>query len=480
MYSYTVTDSTAKQRSFHQVRQSLIDRHLVTASNVDERAMLSLHRTLKSHLLHLIDESGRGQLNRVYWRALKMVCRMFPRSHELLLPTNESWKECERSLPHVVSLLSIYKAWKTKVEANFDFATLLADTANYMWERGLIKDCVIILDVGDSMCEELSAHEEISSVHANICMIAGGVHSEIGISGRALAIKNCEKNLQIRQKQLLTLQEKGSVGAADMMHLANAWNDVGVMKVQNEDFEGSLTPLEESLRLKREWSSENDLPWHFGETYKNFTFIRLSQGQLDEAKDLALRSEELCSLGMPEKSATTQKARFIRATILLNCGEVEDALRMHKQILNAREEIFGHNASLTKDSIFIIGEICRMKGKLEKAENYFRRALTDAQSWPYVLSSFPSVSTKITKIENSQEAAVRAKYYLALVIHDAQSLFTAERSSEAARLFEEARIVREKFDENGLLSIMRPSKMRQHDFLVSLWASRMIRPNAYG
>jgi hypothetical protein len=114
-----------------------------------------------------------------------------------------------------------------------DFATLITDTAtNYMWERGLIADAAAAPNTGAGVCSELSHLEEINLVQADICAIAGSVHETIGLSGRATALEVCKKALELREGWIKKLEERGqAVGLSSILQLANAWNDVGFVKM---------------------------------------------------------------------------------------------------------------------------------------------------------------------------------------------------------------------------------------------------------
>jgi len=96
--------------------------------------------------------------------------------------------------------------------------------------------------------------------------------------------------------------------------------------------------------------------------------VQLPQGLTEEAKELARQAAELCARDRAEQSPSTQRARFILASVLLNSDEMQEVLKIHKGVLRAREDIYGKTHPMTKDSIYTIGEIYRLKGKFEKAE----------------------------------------------------------------------------------------------------------------
>ncbi len=83
-----------------------------------------------------------------------------------------------------------------------------------MWQRGLTKDGIVIMDAGEDICNSMSAFEDVVLIHANICAIAGGVHAEIGFGGRAFAMNKCEKVLELRQNRVGILDKNNAAGMA--------------------------------------------------------------------------------------------------------------------------------------------------------------------------------------------------------------------------------------------------------------------------
>jgi len=329
-----------------------------------------MHKVFKRHILQRIDDEGDGKLSLMFKRAVAMVRRQFPKADELQTPTSETVVECEKCLPHVLSLVSIFQDWAPKIDPTFDFATLLADTGtNYMWERGLSADAVAILDLGARVCVALSHLETINPVHADICAIAGSVHETIGLSGRAAALEECDKALKLREERLKLCEGRGeAVTRFIMLQLANAWNDVGFVKLSYGDFEAALHYFLESYRIKQEHATEDHIPWHYGETFKNLALVKLHQGDKTGAEEAARRSCELCCQGRLETDASTQKARSLLGIVLMNTDKVDEALGLHKGVYNVRKEILGETNLHTKNTLYLIAELYRLKGKLVKAE----------------------------------------------------------------------------------------------------------------
>ena len=323
-------------------------------------------------MLQLMNEDmDPNRLQTVFQRALSIVRSAFPSQSELQAPTNNTWQSCQRCLSHVLSLQNIYDTWNknmSRIAASIDFVTLLSDAANHLWERGFLNDGIRTLEIVEPVCGDLWADDTVLTVHANICAVAGAMLAESGFSNRALAIQKCQKALELRKKRIESRERSGTVGLVDAMLLANGWNDIGVVAIQNAEYEVASSYFEEALKIKRTWSSEESHPQQFGETYKNMPFWLLRQGRTKEALLISRRALNLLSRENSEKSAATQKGKFVLACILLLSNNPKEALRLHKDVLEVRTEIFGELHHLCKDSKYMIGEIYRLTGKLVKAE----------------------------------------------------------------------------------------------------------------
>ncbi|KAJ4300057.1 hypothetical protein N0V90_005306 [Kalmusia sp. IMI 367209] len=227
-----------------------------------------------------------------------------------------------------------------------------------------------------------------------------------------------------------------------MLQLANAWNDVGFVKLSYGDFEAALDYFLESHRIKQEHATEDHIPWHYGETFKNLALVKLHQGDKTGAEEAARRSCELCCQGRLETDASTQKARSLLAIVLMNTDKVDEALGLHKSVYKVRKEILGETNLHTKNTLYLIAELYRLKGKLVKAED---------------------------------EAVARAKYHLALVIQARTDQLDATRRTEAKELIDNARKICNKLAPSPNNTLDAAEGLERFDFLVSLLAGRWIQ-----
>jgi hypothetical protein len=354
---------------FNLIRQNLVQRHLIEVHSEAGRNIVSFHRELKRHIMHAVDEDrDKDLLPRMFRCAFTIVRRSFPRQSELQAPTNENWQACEQALPHVLSLQNNFMAWQDRVPAFHELAVLLSDSAMYMWERGLVKDGVETLAVGDGICSTIPETEDTIPTHADICAIAAAVHAEIGVSGRALAMTMATKALDLRKRRTELLAARMTVPDVDVAMLANAYNDLGVVNLQSEAWAQAEHALEESMTLKRSRFTEDSHPQQFGEGFKNLAFVALARGDCVHAKKLSSRAMELIIQVNGDFCQIAFKAQYLHAMVLCSSGELKESARVNKQLAENRKTLHGDAHALTKDSTYMVGELYRLQGKLAKAE----------------------------------------------------------------------------------------------------------------
>ena len=366
---------------FYRTRQNLTSRHLVEINNTMATcASFSIHRSLKSYMIQHMDESlGSYLLQQTFDATVEIVRRSFPPQSATQGPSNYNWNIWKEYLPHALSLRAFYELWKDKIKPSVTFATLLSDTGTYLWEIGLRSDSISIFQTGTEVCKGMEELEEIVPVYANICCWHGAVLAEIGLSGRMMARVPVERALQLRQRRMKDLAKSGSATRDDYLLLSNGWNDLGVLLMQHEEFEPATHCIQRGLSIKQQWITEEKFPQKFGESYKNLAYLLVYQHRNAEAVESAKKAYELMERGNGREAQATLKGGFVYGCILLATGDLQMAKTIHKDVLSRRRRLLGDNSFITKDSVYVLGEIYRLLGKPHKAELvYFPQPTTYA------------------------------------------------------------------------------------------------------
>jgi tetratricopeptide (TPR) repeat protein len=331
--------------------------------------LLSMHRSLKAYVIQHMDWSEEPLvLQQTFDATVEIVRKSFVPQSATQSPSNENWDTWKEYLPQVLSLEAFYKAWKNKVMPSTAFASLLSDAGTYLFEIGLRNDSIATLEIGTEVCKRMEQDDSIVPIYANVCAIHGAILAEIGLSGRRLARVPVKKALQLRQRRIETLARSNSTTIDDFLLLSNGWNDLGVLMMQNEEFEDAMDCIQKGLNIKQEWITEKDYPQKFGESYKNLAYLLVHQDQKTEAVESARKAYELMKRANGENAQATLKGKFVYGCILLATGDLGAAKRVHKDVLEKRGKLLGEVSFITKDSNYVLGEIYRLLGKPDKAE----------------------------------------------------------------------------------------------------------------
>ncbi|KAJ8128432.1 hypothetical protein O1611_g5202 [Lasiodiplodia mahajangana] len=207
------------------------------------------------------------------------------------------------------------------------------------------------------------------------------VHETIGLSGRAAALRECEKALKLRQEQ------------------------------------------------------------HYGELYKNLAIVKLYKGDTAGAEENARKSCDLCCSSRSERDASIQKAHSMLGVVLMNIGKVDEAFKLLREVYSVRKEILGETNLHTRNSLHLVAELYRLKGKMEEAD---------------------------------EESIARARYHLALVINAIPDKLNSEREVEAEGLVNKARETRNRVASPYKSARTPDYELESFDFIVSLLAGRWV------
>lgn len=113
------------------------------------------------------------------------------------------------------------------------------------------------------------------------------------------------------------------------IQVSNALNNVTCCAYFHfERFSDAHPLLQESLELKKKWSSIEKLPYEFAESYKNLALVSLAAGEHAKAKKLAEQSVELVKTALGEDNSSFQFFKFIHACIVFLCGDSLAITRM--------------------------------------------------------------------------------------------------------------------------------------------------------
>lgn len=397
--SDSLTERPEVMARFLEIRESLTKRQLIQRDTLGTEPCLSIHRSLQLDLLfRLQKEPKKKQV--AFEKAVALVRRAIPRQHETQTSVYQHWANYERHQPHILSLREIWPHNASTLYPLEDFASLLSDAANYMWERGFANDGIQCAQVAIKIYEKLSQPNRLELAQAYTLL--GVVTLEEGISGRTDGLASVIKALELRKEHIESPPPGGS--SHEQLLYANAWNDFGCALLEFSNYDEAEKYIRHALAIKERNSTKEKEPMEFGETYMNLALIRASQRRFKDASDLISQAVDLATKAHGFQSASTQSWCFYWAMILFDSGDKKGALEKHLAVLNERINDFGDSGTRTRESYYALGAVHHANGDLKEAERMVRKSLTSGAA--------PERS------QWSKECIARAQYRLSLILRD--------------------------------------------------------------
>ncbi|CZT11886.1 uncharacterized protein RCO7_07449 [Rhynchosporium graminicola] len=203
--------------------------------------------------------------------------------------------------------------------------------------------------------------------------------------------------------------------------------------------------------------------WEIGLRSGSITTLEWGeQNQNDEAVATAKRAYTLIENAYGPDAQATLKGSFVYGCNLLAVGDLEAAKKIHKNTLARRRRLLGEKSFITKDSIYVLGEIHRLSGRMEKAENMFPEMLDGAH-----------------EAGCGKEAMARAQYYLLIVLRSktGEESTSDGISNEALLLYQQVQHYKQSLAKELTTEQLQEDDIHSLDFVSSI---RSGRPNLTG
>jgi tetratricopeptide (TPR) repeat protein len=343
-----------------RINNSLIKRRLV----VDADACFSMHRSLQRGIREKLSRD-KGKQQRVFDQAVALVRENFPQSNPLQQPTPEKWSEYQKLLPHLHALRDVFHASKGQIKGSIDFAQLLSDAGMDQFERGITREGLLLLNTAERVLDDSSDpnHEAHQVMKADINAMIAIMYDDFGIEKRREAFVRRELALKIREK---IFEEAKTQKRQYEILLYNSWMEYAISLLHYHDIKKAEPIIEKCLTKFREWGTEDEIPFEYAKYYNKIALVRMYQGKFEKAISLATRGVQL--MEKTGYNMFTGRFKFDLACIILQSGDVDGALRTHRQTYNQRIEMVGPTNQLSLHSIYAIGAIHELKGELSEAE----------------------------------------------------------------------------------------------------------------
>jgi len=389
------------------VRRNLIERNISM-----DRPSLRMHRALRLALVMKMDTNLDKRQN-TFEKALRLTRDAFPRRDMTSrMPRNEhAWK---MAMPQVLALQSAFERSDPPISGSMKFASLLGDAGSLLWEQQLSRVALPALLLGERIALRFVEKDEPDSVLANLENCISMLVVDENPESRQANITRMKRVVR-RRERILSSLPPGQATIEQQVDVGRAWNDLGYLYADLEQFQEADKWMMKSLALYKTLGDESTLRFRFALQYADITVVRIAQGHIEEALGLARKSFELFKeeLGREHLETATFEAQLAYA--LIASGNLNEALLRLTDVLAIRSKnLDGDNPGVLTTKYWI-GMVHYYLDHLDDAESFLRETIN--------LSSNSGLG---------QPALARARYRLCLVLYEKQ------QRKEALALEEEA------------------------------------------
>ncbi|KAJ5092021.1 hypothetical protein NUU61_006891 [Penicillium alfredii] len=306
-----------------------------------------------------------------------------------------SWTKCERSLPHIESMVRKSKEFRIFENESQSFAELLLRCSWYLYERENYSIARSYIDVALQKFSDKS-----SLAHASAIDLRGLI--DLDIRHPAAALEAFEKAYAIRTA---VLPSGDAFLAANQVNIGLAFTEMG-------ELEKARDYLQQSIDIRLMHNSDR-----IGNSYSNMASLLLRMGKPDEAEAMLKSCPSLKNFS-DEAFLKTGNPRF--SGIRLVQGRFEEALQFASKALGFRRQCLGERIKVC-DSLYQVAVLLDRGGEHGTLHVRCDRIPFD---WPQLLT-FTSqllqecikISEGLPRIEGIGHLA-RANYKLSQILKD--------------------------------------------------------------
>lgn len=338
-------------------------RNIVSVSIQNDEETLSIHRSLQWKVLKDLDRDAQKR-DKVFSQAFDLVRKRFPLPSPIQVPEPGKWPACKEYLPHVLHLQNVVTKTMPSITPSIKIARLLSDGGINLWERGMTSEGLRLLKSAETILDQLDTDNP--QLRANIDVVINLLIQDYGFSHMAESEVRIRRALDIRLEYLKQCKPETYTRNDDIL-LHNAWSDYGCVLLQYNKYEVAQPIFRRCLTKYRQWGTDAEFPYEYYKYNHHTAFCRLYEHDLAGATELAEESLRLIVVATGQSSATS-KTRFDLACIVLQSGDAQRALALHKEVLDSNIRQHGHFNFLTLRSYYAVGAMSACTGNLVEAE----------------------------------------------------------------------------------------------------------------
>jgi len=408
-----------KANRFRIMMSALVGQRFISETRAGGREMYQIHRTLQARLLANMN-ADKSERDEIFRTAFELVRYHLPRP-SLETPELSKWDMFKEYLPHVISLQSFYADQLSTPTSFLGLAELFKDGGVLLWQQGIYTDALKLLKSAEEILDELQNSD--GNLRTEINITINLLLQYFGIQGRKESQHRLGQILRHRES-VVKNKDPGDVTLEEEILLYNARADYANGLLQLNDYEAAESIYQSCyakyVQLGSGASNHHNARFALAKLQHHMAYCLMYRRQFDKAIKLAESAVDM--VGTLGEGDMKLSFAFDLACIILQSGNEERAMSLHREILEARLGLQGRASYFTLQSQYAYAAMCRYTGKLDEAEHLMRQALNKA--------------TKTGRNLWPEAAVARTKYHLSRLLQDKSG---GEYNKEAEELAGDAK-----------------------------------------
>ncbi|KAJ5173639.1 uncharacterized protein N7500_001570 [Penicillium coprophilum] len=357
------------------IQGALIDKSI-------ESGIISMHRLVQRAVIRRMSVQER---ERIFSLAVTILAANFPDTYSADVGHQAaSWALCERSLPHIESVVSKGAQFKLFEKGNQAFAELLLRCSWYLYER---ENYTLARSYVDVAVKKFVINDSLA--YASAVDLRGLI--ELDMCHPAVALEAFEQAYALRTA---ILSSNDPFLAANQVNLGLAFTEMGQLDKAYEY-------LQQSIDIRLLHKSDR-----IGNSYSNMASLLLKMGKPDDAEAMLKSCPSLKDFS-DETFLKTGNPRFSGDMVLLSRirvaqGLSDEALRFASKALSFRKECLSQRLKVC-DSLYQVSVLLHEGGNLGLAHQLLEECI--------------KISEALPQAEGVGHLA-RANYKMSQVLHD--------------------------------------------------------------
>jgi hypothetical protein len=355
------------------IRFRLIISNLITQKFVNETSTTkhagnqsyTVHRVLQSRLLQDMKQKP-SERDEIFGIAYELVRYHLPRpSMDTYEPAK--WNTFKEYLPHVLSLQRAYAdpLSITSPKPFVGLAELFKNGGILLWQRYIYSDALKLLNSAERILDELDSDEVNMRAEINITVTL--LLQYFGITHRRESKERLGRILEYRKSQFEG-KSKEDIPREDTILLIDAHADYANGLLQFNDYKAAEPIYQKCYEMYLGLGAGSDPSSIFALAKLNHHMAYCKMYRKEFSAANALAEKAVAFIERLGDRQMTLRYQFDQACIILQSGDKERALALHREILEQRLGLQGRASYFSLQSQYAYAGLCHYLGRVDEAE----------------------------------------------------------------------------------------------------------------